>query len=146
MSAESNKFTIEKIYEALETVDQSVFSASVHPDYIWKLPGQSSWCREFRGQTAIRDLLLRPLFRLFATTYTARLINCIAEGDQVVAEVRGDVLTHKGARYNNEYCFVFKFRTGKITSVTEYCDTDLEERVLGPYEAALAAASAVRST
>jgi ketosteroid isomerase-like protein len=29
---------------------------------------------------------------------------------------------------------VFKFRDDKIAEVVEYCDTDLEERVLGNYE------------
>ena len=141
MSAESNKQTIKNIYSALETGDRSVFSAAVHPDYVWRLPGQSSWCREFIGQKAVQEQLLRPLFRLFATTYKARLINCLAEGDQVAAEVEGDVMITSGGRYNNQYCFIFGFREGMIVSITEYCDTDLEERVLGPYEAAIAAVS-----
>ena len=51
-----------------------------------------------------------------------------------MAEVRGDVETRSGKRYNNEYCFVFKFRGDKIAEVVEYCDTDLEERVLGNYD------------
>jgi uncharacterized protein len=51
--------------------------------------------------------------------------------------VRGDVETRSGKRYNNEYCFVFRFRNGKIAEVVEYCDTDLEERVLGSYDDAV---------
>jgi hypothetical protein len=55
----------------------------------------------------------------------------------VIAEVRGDVLTKRGERYDNEYCIVFRFRGNKIAEVVEYCDTDLIERVLGPYDDAL---------
>jgi ketosteroid isomerase-like protein len=77
------------------------------------------------------------LFALFATEYKAKAINLIAEGDTVVAEVRGDVQTKTGKRYNNEYCFLFRFRGDKIAEIVEYCDTDLEERVLGPYDNAV---------
>src|SRR5262249_37765848 len=66
-------------------------------------------------------------------------VNLIAEGDFVVAEVRGDVLTKRGERYDNEYCIVFRFRGNKIAELVEYCDTDLIERVLGTYEDALKA-------
>lgn len=93
---------------------------------------------------AISDDLLRPLNALFATPYTARATNIISEGDQVVAEVRGEVQTNRGDRYANEYCFIFRFRGGKIVEVIEYGDTDLEERVLGRYEDALAAISLER--
>lgn len=140
MSAAENKETIRRIYEAMEQGDRSLFGQAVHPDYVWRLPGHSSWSKRFEGRATIQRDLLKPLFALFATPYTARAINLIAEGDHVVAEVRGDVMTKRGERYNNEYCFIFRFRDGKIVEVIEYADTDLEERVLGRYEDALAAA------
>ena len=137
MGTIENKDTIRRIYQALETGDRSVFGASVHPDYVWRFPGHSSWSQRFSGQEEVRTKLLKPLFALFATEYRAHAINLVAEGDFVVAEVRGDVQTKRGQRYNNEYCFVFKFRGDKIAEVVEYCDTDLEERVLGNYEDAV---------
>lgn len=139
MSAIENKETIRRIYAALETGDRSVFGDSVHPDYAWVLTGRSNWSRRFDGQETVRRDLLAPLFNLFADTYTARAVNLIAEGDQVVAEVRGSVLAKSGQRYDNEYCFIFRFRDGKIFEVVEYCDTALGERALGPYEDAVAA-------
>jgi ketosteroid isomerase-like protein len=137
MNANENKETIRRIYVAMERGDLTAFSAAVHPDYIWRLAGHSSWSRRFEGQDAIRARLLKPLFTLFGTQYRAQAVNLVAEGDFVVAEVRGDVLTKGGRRYDNEYCIVFRFRGNKIAEVVEYCDTDLIERVLGPYEDAL---------
>jgi ketosteroid isomerase-like protein len=134
MGAIENKETIRRIYQALQTGDRSVFSASVHSDYVWRFPGHCSWSRCFTGQEEVRNKLLKPLFALFATEYRAFAINLVAEGNYVVAEVRGDVETRSGKRYNNEYCFVFKFGGDKIAEVVEYCDTDLEERVLGNYD------------
>ena len=114
MGTIENKDTIRRIYQALQTGDRSVFGASVHADYVWRFPGHSSWSKCFTGQDEVRDKLLKPLFALFATEYRARAINLVAEGDYVVAEVRGDVQTKRGQRYDNEYCFVFRFRGDKI--------------------------------
>ena len=139
MAANDNKETIRRIYAALEQGDLAPFGAAVHPDYVWRLAGHASWSKRFAGQAAVRADLLKPLFALFATQYRARAVNLVAEGDFVVAEVQGDVMTKAGGRYNNEYCLVFRFRDGRIIELVEYCDTDLIERVLGPYEAAVQA-------
>jgi ketosteroid isomerase-like protein len=138
MGTSENKETVRRIYDAMSRGDRSEFAASVRPDYVWRLAGHSSWSRRFEGREAIQRELLGPLFALFATRYTARAVNIVGDGDFVVAEVRGDVETHCGARYDNEYCFVFRFEGSHIAEVTEYGDTELIERVLGPYEQARA--------
>lgn len=139
MSATDNKRVVSEIYAALEKGDMAPFGAACHPDYVWRIPGHCSWSKRFEGQENVRRELIAPLFALFANQYVARVINLVAEGDQVVAEVRGDVMTKAGGRYNNEYCFIFKFRDGKIIEIVEYCDTGLVEQMLGKYEDALAA-------
>lgn len=139
MGAVENRETIRRIYAAMEQGELSVFGAAVAPDYVWRLAGHCSWSKRFAGQQDVRTNLLRPLFALFATQYRARATSIVAEGDVVIAEVRGDVMTKAGERYNNEYCLVFRFREGRIIEIVEYCDTDLIERVLGPYEAAMQA-------
>ena len=138
MRLNDNKQIIVSIYNALAQGDTSVFAKACHPDYVWRFPGHHSWAKRFEGQAAIQRNLIMPLYALFATQYKAHAINLMGEGDCVVAEVRGDVMTKTGQRYNNEYCFVFKFQGGKIIEVVEYCDTDLVERVLGKYEEAVA--------
>lgn len=142
MSATENKLVVQRMYEALAQGDRRAFAESVHPEYVWRLAGQSSWSRAFEGQVAVQRDLMAPLFALFADQYTARAVEIVAEGDIVVAEIRGSVATATGERYDNEYCFVFRFRGSKIIAVTEYCDTDLIERVLGRYEDAVAAYAA----
>ena len=139
MSTATNKHTIERMYATMETGNRNVFGESVSPNYSWRLAGHSSWSRLFEGQEAVRRDLLRPLFARFANTYTAKLTSVIGEGDLVVAEVRGDVTTIDGQRYDNEYCFIFRFEDDLIVEIIEYCDLDLIERVLGSYENAVVA-------
>jgi uncharacterized protein len=138
MGVDENKQVIRQIYAAMERGDTRVLGAHVHSDYVWRVAGQCSWSGVFEGRDAILRDLIRPLFGRFATTYKAKLNTIIGEGDFIVAEVEGDVLTKDGARYNNSYCFVFRFRGDKIAEVIEYGDTDLEERVLGPHKNAVA--------
>jgi uncharacterized protein len=139
MSAADNKRVVQKIYEALARGDRRAFAEAVHPEYVWRLAGHSSWSLAFEGQAAVQRDLMAPLFALFADQYTARAVEIVAEGNIVVAEVRGSVATTRGERYDNEYCFVFRFSDDKIIAITEYCDTDLIERVLGRYEDAVMA-------
>jgi hypothetical protein len=50
----------------------------------------------------------------------------------VVAECQGDATTVAGEPYANTYCFVIRIVEGKLREMTEYMDTALVERVLGP--------------
>ena len=59
----------------------------------------------------------------------------IAEGDTVVIEARAEMMSKAGAPYNNEYCLFYRLRDRKIVEMTEYQDSTLCERVLGPYRA-----------
>ena len=90
--------------------------------------------------------MLGPLFSLFAGTFKARPISILADGDTVIAEIEGTVMLKTGDLYDNQYCMLFKFRQVLIIEVMEYCDTDLEERVLGPYQQALNAFETVTKT
>jgi hypothetical protein len=56
----------------------------------------------------------------------------LADGDYVVAECQGDATTVAGEPYANTYCFVIRIVEGKLREMTEYMDTALVERVLGP--------------
>ena len=57
MGTVENKETIRRIYAALENGDRSVFGASVQPDYVWRLAGQSSWSKRFEGQEDVSSII-----------------------------------------------------------------------------------------
>ena len=59
----------------------------------------------------------------------------IADGDLVVIEARGEMTSKAGVPYNNEYCMIYRLHQGKIVEITEYNDSLLCERVLGPLSA-----------
>jgi uncharacterized protein len=94
-------------------------------DCVWILKGRSAWAKTYRGKAAIRRDLMAPLYAQFATRYSAQATRFTADEDRVVVESRGNVVTHAGKAYDNEYCFVFRLESGKICEITEYMDTAL---------------------
>lgn len=138
MGAAANKKLIEEIFAAAGNPDpaardRTLFVASLADDAKWVVTGQYSWSRTFTGRQSILNDLhghVRSLLVDRARTIAHRFI---ADGDCVVVEAKGDNVTRAGARYDNDYCLVFRLENGKIKEVREYCDAALVERVLGPF-------------
>ena len=131
MSSTSNKQIMQAIFDALAQGNGRPLVDAMADDFTWIIPGESTWSRVWRGKKAVREELLRPLAARFATTYTNRATRFIAEGDLVVVECRGEVMTKSGKPYNNTYCWVCRFSDGKLRELTEYMDTELATSALG---------------
>jgi uncharacterized protein (TIGR02246 family) len=125
------KQLLQRAFDALATGDGRPFVALMADDFSWTIPGNATWSGTWRGKKAVREELLAPLFARFADTYTNRAIRFIAEGDWVVVECRGKVMTKSGKAYNNTYCYVCRFAEGEMRELTEYMDTELAALALG---------------
>lgn len=102
-------------------------------DFAWVLPGTTAWSRRYAGKQVVRDELFRPLFAQFAGTYRNVASRFVAEGDIVVVQCRGDVVTRAGKPYRNDYCYVCRFGAdGLMYELHEYLDTQLVATVLTP--------------
>jgi uncharacterized protein len=136
MSSEANKQRMQDLFSGR---DRAAFAAMLHDDVVMRVTGQYSWSRTFRGKAALLGELHGHLNTLLAPGRRTIPQRFIAEGDIVVVEARGDMLTKAGVRYDNEYCLIFRLREGKIIEMTEYCDSVLTESVLGKFPAPRAA-------
>src|SRR6478672_1874006 len=118
MSAIENKKLMQEIFAAAGNPDpavrdRSLFVATLADDATWVVTGQYSWSRSFTGKQSILNDLhghVRSLLVERARTIAHRFI---ADGDCVVVEAKGNNLTRMGARYDNDYCLVFRFEHGK---------------------------------
>jgi ketosteroid isomerase-like protein len=140
MSALENKKLIEAIFAAAGNPDPAVrdhalFVASLADDAKWTVTGQYSWSRTFAGKQSILNDLHGHVRSLLVERSRTIAHRFIADGEHVVVEARGDNVTRTGARYDNDYCLVFRLENGKIKEVREYCDSVLVERVLGEFPA-----------
>lgn len=138
MSAAANKKLLEDIFAIAShpdpaVRDRSLLMASLADDATWMVTGQYSWSRTFHGKQSIISNLhgyVRSLLVERGRTVARRII---ADGDIVVVEAKGDNLTRKGERYDNDYCLVFRLENGKIKEIREYCNSVLTERALGKF-------------
>jgi uncharacterized protein len=136
LSATENKQLMQDIFAAIAAGDRAMFLDSLADDVTMRVTGQYSWSRTFQGKASlVRDLYgyLRTLLADGRRTVAHRFI---ADGDHVVVEARGDMMTKAGVRYNNEYCLIYRLEQGKIVEIREYCDSALCEAVLGKFPAA----------
>jgi ketosteroid isomerase-like protein len=138
MSATANKKLIEEIFAAAghpnpAVRDRARFIASLADDATWTVTGQYSWSRTFRGKDAILNDLLGHVRSQLVDRGRTVAQRCIAEGDYVVVEAKGDNLTKNGMRYDNDYCLVYRLADGKIKEIREYCDSVLTETALGRF-------------
>jgi ketosteroid isomerase-like protein len=127
-----NKRVIEHVYAELARGNSRPFVDALADDVRWRMIGSTAWSGVYEGKEAVLKTLLAPLRAQFSGQYTARAERLIAEGDLVVAEVRGRVETTRGGRYDNTYCFIFRLAEGKISEMTEYLDTALVDAALQP--------------
>ena len=129
---EANRQLITAIMDALAEGDRQPFGAAMHDDAVWIMKGSTAWSGTYRGRKDIGARLLRPLYAQFTSTYKNRARSIHADGDTVIVECEGEVMTVSGAPYNNQYCYIFRLAGGQIVEMTEYMDTALVDRVLGP--------------
>lgn len=137
MTATDNKQLMQAIFDGFAKGDGRAFIEAMADDFCWTLTGTTAWSKTYRGKQAVRQDLLKPLFAKFADQYLNDAQRIIAEGDFVVVECRGRVMTKTGQPYNNSYCWVCRLADGKLVELTEYMDTELVTKALGdPAEAA----------
>ena len=136
MSAADNKKLVQQIYTDAASRSGTTFIDNVADDVRWVVTGQYSWSRTFEGRDAVVNDLHGHVRSVLAERARTVAFNFIAEGDYVVVEAKGDNVTKSGARYDNDYCMVWRLHDGRIKEVREYCDSALTERALGAFPAA----------
>jgi uncharacterized protein len=142
MDAAENKTLIREVFDELAQGNGRPFVDLLADDVRWTIIGTTAWSGTWEGKRAVRTGLLDPLFGQFATPYRNRAIRLITEGDYVVIECRGDVITKADRPYRNTYCYVCRLGGGKVRELTEYCDTELLTKALTPPWAEVAADAA----
>ena len=138
MSTAANKQLLQHIYAELSQGNSRPLVDSMADEVCWTVAGSTTWSGTYRGKQAVIEQLLTPLRRRFGQPYRATAQRIIAEGDEVVVEARGEVITKEGVPYNNSYCFIYRLAEGKVRELTEYCDTELVSSALGIRDQALA--------
>jgi ketosteroid isomerase-like protein len=138
VSAVDNKKLMEQLFASVAAGDRKPFLDRIADDVVMRVTGRYSWSQTVRGKEALfRDFYGHLASLLADGNRRTTAHRFIADGDHVVVESVGEMRTKAGVRYSNEYCLIYRLSEGKIVEMTEYCDSDLCERVLGPFPAKL---------
>lgn len=129
MSEENKRLAI-RFIEAFSRGDAEATAACLSPDAVvhskgfGKLSGTRTF--EFIVGTAgaFKDIMPGGL--------NPRFVTIIAEGDRVMVEFEGNATLANGVAYDNEYCFTFVIRDGRIVEAHEYYCTLLADERVGP--------------
>ncbi|MGR6963144.1 nuclear transport factor 2 family protein [Geodermatophilus sp. URMC 61] len=133
--AGGNEETVRALIEALNQKDWNRFGELLHPDLTYELQSY-----HLPGAAPMdKATTLAALPGLVATVFDAdspqlEVTHVVAQGDWVVAEVRGSGRFHEGTEYENRYVHVYEVVDGLVRTDREYMDTQhmamLFERVM----------------
>lgn len=132
MSTEANRAILVAIHDGLSRSDSRAFLEAMTDDFTWIMIGDTDWSGVYRGKTVVREELLRPLMTRFKS-YRNAPERIIVDGDWAAVQCRGEAETHDGKRYDNSYCWIYRFQEGRVVELTEYMDTELVRSALGPF-------------
>lgn len=131
MSVESTKNVVKSFFSAGNSGDMDACFGLISDDIKWTSVGTTSLSGTYVGKEELMQKLLGPLFGQLKAGIHMRIIQLIAEGDQVVAYTSGTAETLDGRPYNNTYCWIVRVVDGKLAEVTEFGDTELITATFG---------------
>jgi len=129
MTPDSNKDLIRHAWGEFASGDPDRVRAVLTPDVQWLAPPQNATAMAIDGSHHLvgAERVIRFLTREFPSVFvadrSADMRGLFADRETVVAEVRMQATLASGGHYDNDYCFIFELRDGRIHRVREYMDT-----------------------
>jgi len=134
MSTETTRALIDDFYTALRTGDRARLLEILAPDAVW-IPPTTAPVARTEGAEAVADALggqvVRTTFDL-SRPFGMEVRRVVVDGDVAVVQQRITATAKAtGAAYDNEYCWVYEFRDGRLAVLEEYADTIVAGRAMG---------------
>ncbi len=134
MSTEATRALIEDFYAALRKGNKAKLLELLAPDAVW-IPPAAAPVPRTEGAQAIADALggqvVRETFDL-SKPFALEIRRIVADGDVAVVQQRLTATAKAtGNDYDNQYCWVYEVRDGRIAVLEEYADTVVAGRAMG---------------
>ena len=134
MTTEETRATVEAFYAALGSGKRDVVRSLLSDDCAWVPPATAPFDAVAGGDALAADLSGAVVKRMFdiGKPFALEVRRILADGDVAVVQQRLTATAKAtGQPYDNQYCWVYTVRDGKITHMEEYADTLLASRVMG---------------
>jgi uncharacterized protein (TIGR02246 family) len=132
MQTDETRALVERFLTARAANDREALAALLDDDAEWQ-PPVSAGFGPIKGRDKVAAALAGGATgKLFDVDTVRRTVHkLVVEGDTAVALQRMTATTRKGAAYDNEYCWVYSCRDGKVVRLDEYADTLNAARIFG---------------
>ncbi|MGB5759332.1 MAG: nuclear transport factor 2 family protein [Acidimicrobiales bacterium] len=134
MDTEQTRSVINAYYAALTAGDRAGVAALVADDCVWIPPATAPFDPVEGGDRVVAELTGDVLKRTFdlSKPFGLEVRSMIVDGDKAVVQQRLTATAKAtGADYDNQYCWVYTCRDGKIVHMEEYADTLVASRAMG---------------
>ncbi|WP_262048498.1 nuclear transport factor 2 family protein [Bradyrhizobium sp. Bra78] len=134
MSTETNVQTVKDFFAAIGRGDRKALLALVAEDIEWIIPGEN-WplAGTHRGHDGLADLLETASKTMETSTEPREFI---AQGDRVlVAGFATGKIKATNKPFRGDWVFAMTVRSGKVTDIREYVDTQALARAARPSNA-----------
>ncbi|MCP4226738.1 MAG: nuclear transport factor 2 family protein [Actinomycetia bacterium] len=133
MQTEETRALVQRYYEVLPKGSADAIAELLTEDCQW-IPPATAELDPVVGREAVAEqfsgALVRAMFDL-SQPFKLDVHRMVVDGPTAVVQQRLSATAANGNRYENEYCWVYHCRDGKIAHMEEYADTLLAARVMG---------------
>jgi uncharacterized protein (TIGR02246 family) len=132
VETEDTRRLIDDYYATLPTGDRTKLASLFTEDVEW-IPPESAPLSTIKGREAVTaELGGDTPKRIFdMRTFRVQVRKVVADGDTAVVQQTITAQTRDGKPYENEYCWVYTCRDGKIARLVEYADTRKAAQIFG---------------
>lgn len=133
MSTEETRAVVEAFYAALASGKRDVVRSLLGDECSWAPPATAPFAPVSGGDAVAAELGGAVVKRMFDLTKPFKLDvrRILADGDIAVVQQRLTATARAtGLPYDNQYCWVYTVRDGKIVDMEEYADTLLASRAM----------------
>jgi len=135
MTSEQNKARVIEAWQVFKTRDPQRIAALFTEDAEWLAPPDNATAvalggsHRIVGRVLITQFLATEMYRIFRDIQI-EFRGVHADGNTVIVEERMRATVPNGARYDNDYCFLFELADGRIRRVREYMDTQRAKQMI----------------
>ncbi len=126
METSETRALIESYYQALTTGDREGVAALVADECRWVPPASAPFDPVEGGEAVVAELTGDVVKRTFdlSKPFALEVRSMLVDGDRAVVQQRLTATAKAtGNAYDNQYCWIYTFRDGKIVLMEEYVDT-----------------------
>jgi uncharacterized protein len=125
---------IAKLFSYLGEGRHDLFFERVADDVHWTVMGTHPLAGIYQSKQDFLNHTVKRLNKLLKEAALLKVRNILAHGDMAAIEMESIATDIRGKPFRNVYCWIVRFREGKIVEVRAYVDSALVQKLIDTCE------------